>query len=170
MDKEILGEKAVPGVLRDDPHGQPIVRIGPDEAVLDVNLLHLEIGGEAMVEALKPFSRYRPIHLTPPDVLPAAALFHHELVVGRTPGMVARAHHERPHVGQRALMAQERLLVELGRRQVPVGGVQVVQAVVFQAVLALATSGDSHEGSRPGVSEIGTWPNYISASAEIANL
>ena len=134
-------EEAVPGVLGDDPHRHPVVRVGADVAVLHEQVAPLQEALQAREQLVELVGRERPVVLAPPDVRLGGRLAHDELVVGRPRGVLAGVHDDGAVAGDRAFPAEDDLLVQRLGRQVPVHPAQVEQAVVVQPVVALERRG-----------------------------
>jgi hypothetical protein len=93
--------------------------VGAGPAVAGEQLAALDVAQHAVVERAIAFGRDRLVGLAPVDAALACRILDKELVVGRAAGMHAGAHHERAAVGDGALTAPDRFLVECGNRQVP---------------------------------------------------
>ena len=61
---------------------------------------------------------------------------HHELVLGRTPGELAGADHERTAAGEGPFPALDRMLQQLRGAQVPVRDVEIAESLLFETVAA----------------------------------
>jgi hypothetical protein len=59
----------VPRVLGDDPHRQPVLRIGAAEHVLDVDIGPLQRREDVAAQLLEMLRRHRPVDRAPRDVL-----------------------------------------------------------------------------------------------------
>ena len=117
-------KQAVPRLLRHDADRQPVVGIGPGEAVLDIERLAVERRHRLGVEGVERRSVDGPVYGAPPDVVLGRRLPHQELVVGRASGMRHGDAHERAGLGNGSLIATDRLLVEGCSAEVPVRSVQ----------------------------------------------
>ena len=53
LDEHVAREKAVPGVLGDDPDGQPVFGVGADKAVLHEDIIGLEVHDHPFVQQVK---------------------------------------------------------------------------------------------------------------------
>ncbi len=137
LQAHVTCEEAVPGVLGDHPDGVPIVGIGTNEAVLDEEFPPLQVGQKPPSKGLEPLGLHGLVDFAPPDTARAGRLAHDEPIIGRAAGVVPRADHQRAHVGDGALPPTHRLLIDGGRRQVPVGGEDVLDTVHPQATVGL---------------------------------
>ena len=116
--EEVPGEDAGPGRLGVDAQRAAMRLGGPDEAVLAVQVAVLAVGHEAGPQALVVRLRDRPVDGAPPDLRLARRLGDDELVLGRPAGVLAGADDERAVGGDQTLAVADRVLVQLGDRQV----------------------------------------------------
>ena len=88
VDEHVPGEEAVPRLLGDDAHRQPVARIGAGVAVLDEQLLALDDTFSSRWCSASKFAasigRFTLLH----HMLVARRLADDELVVGRPPGVL----------------------------------------------------------------------------------
>jgi len=82
LNEKIAREEGVPGTYRDDPHRQPVARIGAGETVLDPDIAVLQIGLETAEHIFEGFRRNRLVDITPPDVVPGLLFLDDEFVFG----------------------------------------------------------------------------------------
>ena len=141
-DEHVAGEEAVPGVLGDDAHGQPVARVGAAPAVLHEEVALLHEGLQAVQHLHELHIAEWPVVLAPPHFTLYAVLHHHELVVGGAGRVLAGVDNDGAQIADLPLAAEEDLLVEGGLAQVPVDIAEVREAVVHQAVVAFQVLGD----------------------------
>ena len=53
VDEHVAGEQAVPGLLGDDPHRQPVARVGAGVAVLHEQLAALDVVQQPLVQRVE---------------------------------------------------------------------------------------------------------------------
>jgi hypothetical protein len=147
LDEHVADEEAVPGILGDDAHRHPVVRIGPAPAILHEDVLALQVRGHAPVQLLEALGSDGAVHRTPPDLVAAARLGHDEPVIGRAAGELARAYDERAEVRHDAFVALECLLVQRRRRQIPVCRLEVRESLAVQADAAVGDGAKLLHGS-----------------------
>ena len=139
-DQQVLGEQAMPGLLGDDAHGQAKGRVGAAEAILDEQLLALEMGHHARAQGGELLRLERLVDRAPPDVPGAGRFLDDELVVGRAARVLARLDDQRPVRRDPPLAPADRLFVEQRHRIIPVHVARVLDAVLVQVVTAVETS------------------------------
>ncbi len=137
---------ALPGVLGNDANGEGMLLVVSRVAVLNEDLLALKIRLHSRVEPGELLRRYGPVVLTPPDVFLGVRFPDHELVVGRPGAPFPGVYRHGPLVDDGPLPAEDELLVEGLRGEVPVNPLQVSDPVVFQAEIALELTGLSLPG------------------------
>ncbi len=140
-DEQVAGEQAVPGAFGDDADGQAVVRVGAGGGILHEDIPPLEIGGHQQVQAVELFGLEGFVDLAPPDLVVIFLAADDELVVRRATGVVTGAHDDRAFVRQNALPAGDDALHQRAGGQVPVGHVQIAQALFVQTEAA----GNSHD-------------------------
>ena len=127
-DEHGASEQRVPGVLRDDPNRQPVALVGTGIAILDEDVLGLQIGAESVMQRIEFVLFNRTVDLTPPDFAFTRRLPDNEFVLRQATGELPRAHDQRPHVTQNPFMASDRFLIEFWGAEVPVGMPEIHQA------------------------------------------
>jgi len=140
-DQQIAGEERVPGVLGDDPHRHPVFRVGAYIAVLDKEFLVLEEGLDPPVQGLEELRIVGPVVLAPPDLVLGGVLADDVLLLSGPGRPLAGVDHEGATVGHKALVAEDRLLIEGRRRKIPVHTVDMGETVVIQAESAFEILG-----------------------------
>jgi len=135
-DEHVAGEQGVPGLFGDDAHRQTILGIGSRVAVLDEDILVLQVALDPAQQGGKIIIHKGPVVLSPPDPLRGGILANHELVFGGAGAVFAGSHHHRSPAGQLTLAPQDDLLVKAGGGQVPVDSLQPVEAQVIQPEIA----------------------------------
>ena len=118
-DEQVAGEQAVPRELVDDTDGHPVFRIGAGVTVLNVDFLACERCEQIAMQRVEMHGLHRPVHLAPCDLSFARRLADHELVVRRSPGVLAREADERAAGGDQPFLAADGFFVQGGGRQVP---------------------------------------------------
>ncbi len=127
-------KQAVPGFLRDDADGQAVLGIGTRDAVLHENVATLQVALQARQQRAEILAGEGTVVLAPPDLLLGGLLAHHEFVGRGARRVFAGAHHQWPKVRQAALGAENALLIQRRRRQIPVDAPQIHQPMIGQAV------------------------------------
>src|SRR5690348_9410980 len=97
-----------------------MIRVRAREQVPHKQLLVCQMREDGGLEPLVRLGLKRLIHFAPPDVARGAGLLHDELVVGAAPGVRRGDCAERSAFGDDPLGASDRVLVKLGRSEVPV--------------------------------------------------
>ena len=136
VEEHVLGKEVVPRLLGDDPDRQPVVGVRSRVAVEDEEVLvrHVGLGlGEEPVEAL---GVEGPVDVAPPDLPVRRGIPDRELVVGRAAGVLAGGGDQGALAGDPGLAAPDRLLVELGGREIPVDHTSVAEPLLVDAVRA----------------------------------
>ena len=142
--EHVLGEEVLPCVLVDDTHVDAVPRIGTGIAVEHEKIAALEVALDLTEEAFETFRLDCLVDGAPPDVRFAARFFDHKFVVRRTAGVHSGVGHQRAFSGDVGFPTGDGLFVEAGRRQVPVDGAGVGDAVDFEAVAADERTGILH--------------------------
>ena len=135
-DEHVAGKNIVPSAGVDHPDRQAIVGIRTGEAIAHVDVVTLEIVANIPVKAVELSGLEGCVHGTPPDPVRRRGIPDHELVAGRSAGVLAGVHHQRAVPGQAALTTTDGVLDQRAGGEVPVGGPQVTQAVMLEAVVA----------------------------------
>ena len=131
-DEHVLREKAVPGLFRDDPHFDPVVRIGTSVAVLHEHFLMLHVGQHAVAHRVEILGRDLVVDRAPPDVARVFSLIDDVLVLGRPTRVLAGCDDQPATGGQLAFAAAKRMFVQGWNRQVPMRADKIFQAVIFK--------------------------------------
>jgi len=97
------GKQTMPCRPRDDSDGHAVGRIGARKTILNVEILHLQVGQQAVIKRVEFCVVKGPVDLAPPHLILAALLADDELIIGRAARVVAGSH------GQRSLVAEEPL-------------------------------------------------------------
>ena len=117
-DEQVAREQAVPRQLSDDPHTQPVARVGTGKHVLGVHLVGRDellhpahqsvefVGGDWLVARV------------PPDRVLAGRLSDEELVLGRAPSVLAGLSRQGAGGHDRGFASPHRVLVKGRRAQV----------------------------------------------------
>ena len=134
--EQLAREQGVPGVLRNDADGQSIARVGAREAILDEQVLALPVCQHLRVQAIEAGLRHGLIHGPPLHGGFGSLIAYDELVLGRAAGELARPHHIGAAPGEQAFMPSDGVLQQLRRAQIPVGDIDVANAVLAQTVTA----------------------------------
>ena len=154
VDEHVLREQAVPGLLGDDPDGQPVPRIRARVAILHEQLASLDVVEHPAMERVEELRLDGPVHLAPPDLVLARGFADDELVVRGTAGVLAGPADERTVGRDQRFPAANGLLVERRHAEIPVHPRDVPDPVGFEArgLLRLshpAPSLDVHGGYWP---------------------
>ena len=120
--EHVVHEQGAPRVRCDEADAEPVIGVRAGEQVTDEQLLGREVGQRGGLEPLEVLGRERLVHPAPRDVVLRGRLAHDELVVGAAAGMGRGHRAERPAFDDHALAPSGRVLVELGRPEVPVHG------------------------------------------------
>ena len=116
--EEVAGEDAGPGGLGVDAEAAAVLGVRTDVHVLCVELLVRDVLDEPRPETVVVLLADLVVHVAPPDLVLAPGLADDELVLGRAARVLAGVHDERAVGGDGALAGADRVLVELGHRQV----------------------------------------------------
>jgi len=116
-DQQIADEKRVPGIFSDDPRRQGVGRIGTANQVLNEQFLAAGVRQHIFAQGCEVL-RLHGLVVVPPDLRLGDGVTNHELVLRRTPGVLAGDRPQRALCGQLRLAAAQRLLVELGLDQI----------------------------------------------------
>ena len=108
-------------------------RVGTRERIDDVEVTRPEEGSDLRPQRVEVRFVDRMVDLAPPDAILGAAFGNDELVVGSATCVLARVDDEGPAVCEDALLATQRVRVELGGRQVSVDRATRVDAVACEA-------------------------------------
>src|SRR5204863_310937 len=109
----------VPGVLGNDPDGEPILRVGAGKGVEDEEFLALQRGDEIAMEDVPMRLVHRLVDLAPGDVRLARRLTYEEFVVRRAARVLSGAARHRAAGRDESFLTANRLLVQRRTRQVP---------------------------------------------------
>jgi hypothetical protein len=82
LDEHVAREQTVPRQLRDHADGKLIALVRACLAVLDEQILALQVGGEPCAQRIVALNGKRLVDLAPPDLLIARGLLDQELVFG----------------------------------------------------------------------------------------
>ena len=134
-------KQAVPCLLRDDADRQTVLLVGARVAVLHKDVAALQISLQPRQQRTEAFAGERPVVGAPPDFVFGRLLAYHELVGRRACRVLAGIDYQRTKVRQAPFGAEDALLIQRRRRQVPVDAPQVGQPMVLQAVAAGQLSG-----------------------------
>ncbi len=138
-DEHVPHEERVPCVRRDVAHGEAVARIGAGPEVLHEQLwLGGEVGAHVGEQLLVVLGREGAIHIAPPHVVLGSRFFDEELVLGGAAGVGRGDADERSAVGERAFIAADGRLDELGCDEIPMNGPLGRESECFEAGLALA--------------------------------
>ena len=131
VDEQVAREQALPRVLGDDAHRQPVARVGADVAVQREHVLAGEVGAGAREQRVELGGVDRLVD-RPVDVRLAAGLAHEELVVRRAARVLAGLDDELPVGPEDPLAAGQRVLVQLSGALVAVDRPDAAQAEAGQ--------------------------------------
>ena len=120
--EQVPGEEAGPGRLRVHAQRAAMPGVGADVAVLGVQVALGAVRHEACPQALVVGLADGPVHRTPPDVVAGRRLLDDELVLRGPAGVLAGPNDERTVGGDEAFAVPDRVLVQLGARQVGADG------------------------------------------------
>ena len=120
--EQVPGEDARPGGLGVDPQAAPVLGRRADEAVLGVDDLVREVVDQPRAEAVVVRLADRPVDRAPPDLVATRRLVDEELVLGTAAGVLAGPDDERALGRHDPLACPDRVLVQLGGRQVRADG------------------------------------------------
>ncbi len=120
VDEERLREEGMPRRLGDHADGDAVRAVGAGERVDDVDIAFAQPRRDLLAKSLEVILRDLRVDVAPPDAVLRARFADDELVLGRAAGVLTRVHDERAALGEPRVAARERVLVELGRRGVPV--------------------------------------------------
>jgi hypothetical protein len=129
LDEHVPGKEVGPGVLVHHPDGDPVLWIRPGVAVLDEEVPALEIGRQTRPENLVGLGVEGMVHLAPGHLVPGGGLLHDVPILGGSPRVLTRPHHQGPKVGHQSLVPLHGVLVEGRGGEVPPDGVGVPDAV-----------------------------------------
>src|SRR2546427_10050069 len=120
--EHVVDKQGVPRVRRDEPDAQAVLRVGAGEQVPHEQFLPGEVREHRRLEPCVVIGVERLVQVAPPDLIRRGGLTYDELVVRAASGVWRRHGAERPALGDHALGATYRVLVELGRPEVPMDG------------------------------------------------
>ena len=153
-DEHVAHEERVPRVRRDEPHRNPVGRVGAAEEVLDEDLVGIEVAPHVLVQPLEG-RRLQPRVLLPPDPVGAARLLDDELVLGRATGVGGGDGAEGAAIGQHALAPGDGVLDQRGGSEIGVDP-DGKQAVLYQGEALTRGCGRlGHNSHAPGGAEEG---------------
>jgi hypothetical protein len=165
--EQVAREERLPGVLGDHAERELVALVRAGVAILDEDVLVLEIGREPPVEEVELLRIEGPVLRSPPDPIGARGILDDEPVLRAPPGVRSRPDHDRAQVRDPPLAALDDLLVEVRGARVPVDPGDVVETDLIQAVARLAS--DDHRdppfqgGARSGsASPLGMNPTPFS--------
>ncbi len=142
LPEQVAREERLPGVLGDHAERELVARLRSCVAILDEDVLVLEIGREPPVEEVELLRIEGPVLRSPPDPIGARGILDDEPVLRAPPGVRSGPDDDRPQVRDPPLAALDDLLVEVRGGRVPVDPGDVVETDLIQAVARLA--GDGH--------------------------
>ncbi len=126
--EEALGQKSVPGRVGNDADGERETGVGAGGTVADEEIATLEVGADAVEEAVEDGRRHRPVDRAPPDFIGASGLRDEVTVLGRPAGDGTGVGGEGAGVGQKTLAAAHGPLDQGGGRELGVDLAGVMQA------------------------------------------
>jgi len=106
-DEHIAGEEVLPGRGGNQADIHLVIPVCPGVAVLDEDLLALEIGQQPVMDEIEFFRGEGLVLPAPMDVVGTGRLLDDEFVLGGTAGVGPGAHHHRPQVGDEALASRD---------------------------------------------------------------
>jgi hypothetical protein len=118
-DEHVAHEERVPRIGRDEPHREPVGRIGAAEEILHVHLARVEVPPHVVMQPIEG-RRVQPRILLPPDPVRRAGLLDHELVLGGAAGVRCGDGGEGAAIGELSFAPANRVLDEGWRGQVGV--------------------------------------------------
>jgi hypothetical protein len=130
----------MPGSLIDNADRQPVFLIGSYIAVLNEDVLALQIRKEPGMKAIELLPFKRPVHLSPPDLVLAGGFFDEELVVGASSCVMPGTGNKRAQVRQEAFTAPDRLFVKNRCGHGPVNIADVTYTVVLKTVITFRST------------------------------
>ena len=142
-DQQVADEQGVPGIFGEDPGADPIGRIGTALKVLGEQFPALGMLQKILQQGVELRRRDGAVIL-PPDRILGGLVPHHELVLGRAPGMHAGLRQKRAALHQLGFATLERLLVEGRRLQVPVDFLEIPKADGLSALRAVEDADSVH--------------------------
>ena len=140
LNEHIPGKEIMPGAFGDDSDRHLILGVGPGIAILDKNILALEISQHPEIEDFKLFRIHGHVDRTPPDLFFAGLFPNDPFIVGRAPGMVPGSHDNRSHMGDDPFPAADDLFIEDRGRRIPVNSPYVFYPMMLQPVMGLRFS------------------------------
>jgi hypothetical protein len=108
-----------------------MVEIGAAVQILREQLAAFRERHHIRVQRIELRRRHRLV-VVPPDGVLGTGIADHKLVIGRTAGMNAGEHDQRPVLRHVAFAAPHRFFVKRRSREVPVHGLQVPKALLLQ--------------------------------------
>ena len=127
----------MPGAFSDDSDRNLIFGVGPGIAILDKDILALEISQHSEIEYFKFFRLHRHIDRTPPNLLLAGLFPHDPFIIGRPTGMVPGSHDDGPQMGHDPFPAADDLFIEDRGWRIPINHPYIFDPMMFQAVMGL---------------------------------
>ncbi len=134
-DKHGAGEQRGPSPLADHANRNAILFVRPRVAVLNENILSLQIRAEPVLEGVKFRGIERAIDLAPGNVVFAGRFAHEKAILRQAPGVLARAHNQWAEMTQRSFIAANGLFVERGRGQIPIDAPEIIETEISETLL-----------------------------------
>ena len=132
-DEHVARKEAVPGAVADHPDRQPVLGVGAGIEILNEQLLTLQIGQHPLLQAVETRRRDRLVDVAPGDRVFRAGLVDDVFVLGRAAGMPPGIRDKAAAEPELALVPPHRMLVEIGRRQVPMHHAEMVHSLLAKA-------------------------------------
>ncbi len=129
--EHVAGEQVLPGGGGDDPDIHLVIPVRAGVAVLDEDLLALQVGQQPVMEMIEFFRGEGLVLPAPMDIVGAGGFLDNEFILGGAAGIGAGAHHHRPQVGDEAFLAGDDLFIQGRSGQVPMDGGDVSDAMML---------------------------------------
>ncbi len=111
QNEHVAGKEVVPGVFGDDAHRHAETLIRTRITIEDEDVPILRVGQHLAQHRVKLLRLKGAVDLSPPDLIFGARFLNDELVVRRTAGVTAGAHHQRPKMNDFSFAASNDLFI-----------------------------------------------------------
>ena len=131
-DEQLEGEQAMPRILTDHAQREGVLRIGPDKAVLNEDVASVPEGLHAGIKTIELSLGHGLVHAAPLNGGVGDLVFDDEFVLGRPPGELSGADHQRAAAREVSFAPFDGLFHQPCGAKVPIGRVDMANPVVFE--------------------------------------
>ena len=132
--QQLMDEQILAGQFVDDAEGLGVLGIGAGKAVKNEYFLALQVSGDLGADGIVALQVDGTVDLAPGDVVVNSGSINDEFVVGAAAGVLTGLDHQSTRQRQGSLTAAKSVFRQLSGVQVPINGLRVDDAQLFQSV------------------------------------